>query len=153
MRVVKAAASAMDGEAEFVVSRETDSSSLRQILPAYTDAFPGTDAAATRTVQTVTLDAVLAGEQLDRPCLLKIDAQGGELDVLAGAAQTLRGIDGILVECSFVEFYAGQPLITEVVCFLAERGFYVEGVSSLVRDRAGRCLQADLLFATSGDDG
>jgi FkbM family methyltransferase len=147
MRIVGAAASDTNGEAEFVVSRETDSSSLRSILPAYTRAFPGTDVAGTCLVRTVTLDAVLETEQLDRPCLLKIDAQGGEIDVLAGAAKTLQGVDGVLVECSFVEFYAGQALIADVVCYLNERAFSIEGVSSLVRDRAGRCLQADLLFA------
>lgn len=149
MSVIAAAVAARDGEAEFVVSRATDSSSLRQILPSYVDAFPGTDAVARAVVRTVALDSALGSDRLERPCLLKIDVQGGELDVLQGAERVLGTVDAVLVECSFVEFYAGQPLMAEVVTFLHERRFVLTDMSSIVRDRRGLCLQADLLFERS----
>lgn len=149
MIVLAAAVSSEDGEAPFVVSRATDSSSLREILPAYVDAFPGTEAASTCVVRTVALDSAVDPHELERPCLLKIDVQGGELDVLAGAERMLKSVDGVLVECSFVEFYAAQPLVADVVSHLHARGFALTDVSSLVRDRRRVCLQADLLFERS----
>jgi FkbM family methyltransferase len=48
----------------------------------------GRDDYVTHRVRRSTLDAELAG---DRPALLKLDAEGAELDVLRGAAATLRG--------------------------------------------------------------
>lgn len=95
------------------------------------------------------LDALLEGV-IQRPAMLKIDAQGGELEVLAGAAAVLEQIDTAFVECSFVEFYRGQPLADEVIAAFVEHGLRLGGVYSVVRDGRGRCLQADLLFRRSG---
>jgi hypothetical protein len=50
------------------------------------------------------------------------------------------------VECSFVELYRGQALANEVIAAFLHRGLRLHGVYSVVRDAAGRCLQADLLF-------
>lgn len=127
------------------VSRKTDSSSLLPILTPYVVAFPGTEPAGTIDVEVRTLDTLL-GPVMRRPTLLKIDVQGGELAVLAGAELLLAGVDVAYVECSFVEFYRGQALADQVVCALLSLGLRLEGVYSVVQDGAGRCLQADLLF-------
>ena len=58
----------------------------------------------------------------------------------------LAQIDVAYVECSFVEFYRGQALADEVIEAFLRRGLRLDGIYSLVRDAAGRCLQADLLF-------
>jgi FkbM family methyltransferase len=147
--VVEAAVSSQAGPAEFVVSNATDSSSLKEILPSYVEAFPGTEKATVRVVSVVTLDDALESHRLRRPCLLKIDVQGAELDVLTGATRMLSAVDDVLIECSFIEFYEGQPLIGDVVSYLCSHGFVLADVSSLVRDRDRRCLQADLLFERS----
>ena len=149
--VIGSAAGRSAGEHELHVSHATDSSSLLPILESYTTAFPGTEEERTTTVAVVPLDEVFP-EPPPRPCLLKIDSQGSELDVLHGAERLLESVDEIFVECSFVEFYAGQALIGEVIAHLRERRFRLAGVYSVVYDRAGRCLQADLLFARAGPD-
>jgi hypothetical protein len=123
----------------------TDSSSLLPILKSYVDAFPGTEEARTLEVEVKTLDSVLA-ERIRRPCLLKVDAQGGELEVLRGADAVLKNVDVAFVECSFVEFYRGQALADEVIRAFLGRGLRLDGVYSVVRDTQRRCLQADLLF-------
>jgi len=83
-----AAAAAKAGYRQLHVSRKTDSSSLLPILESYVDAFPGTEVARTVDVEAKTLDSMVA-ERIQRPCLLKVDAQGGELEVLDGAEAVL----------------------------------------------------------------
>lgn len=131
------------------VSRKTDSSSLLPILYPYIAAFPGTEQANSVEVEVRPLDA-LVNTPLQHPALLKIDVQGGELDVLAGATQLLAHVDVAYVECSFVEFYGGQALADEVIAALASRGLRLDGVYSVVRDASERCLQADMLFRRAG---
>ena len=147
--VLAAAAAAEKGRRHLHISRKTDSSSLLPILKSYVDAFPGTEEARTLEVNTKTLDSMVA-ERIERPCLLKVDVQGGELEVLHGAEAVLAQVDVAYVECSFVEFYRGQALADEVIATFLHCGFRLDGVYSLVRDAAGRCLQADLLFRRDG---
>jgi FkbM family methyltransferase len=145
--VMDVAAADRAGEADFYVSRSSDSSSLLPITGKYMAAFPGTEGVAVTRVRTVPLDDVIDCGSLRRPTLLKIDVQGGELAVLRGAERLLLCIDEVFVECFFVELYEGQPLIDDVINHLYGRGFRLAGIYSLVRDDEDRCLQADLLFA------
>lgn len=144
VRIVAAAAANAQGEREMHVSRKTDSSSLLPIMQSYVDAFPGTEQTTTEAVRAAPLDELV--EDFDGPALLKIDAQGGEREVWAGAQRVLGAVDAVYIECSFVEFYAGQPLADDVVSTMLGHGLRLRGVYSVVRDAEHRCLQADLLF-------
>jgi len=145
--VVPAAAGAQEGPVTFHVSRATDSSSLRPITSNYTSAFHGTDEVGLVTVDVRRLDDVVGPDAIERPVLLKIDVQGGEGDVLAGAQRVLTEVDEAYVECSFVEFYEGQILADDVVALMRDAGLRLTGAYGVVRDRNGRTLQADLLFS------
>lgn len=145
-RVLACALSDTAGEAELHIARSDDSSSLLPIGERQTAAFPGTDEVGTIRVRTARLADVLAAEDLRRPTLLKIDVQGAELSVLTGAAEILGSVDEIFVECSFVEFYHGQPLADEIIEHLQAEGFRLSGVFSPSYAATGACLQADLLF-------
>ena len=146
LEVIACAVSAHAGEAEFVISRADDSSSLLPMTEAQTQHFPGTGAAARTVVPTAPLDHLVVPERRLRPCLLKVDVQGAELDVLDGAPGVLRAVDSVLVECSFVELYRGQALAGEIIDALHGRGFLLTAVCSPLPDRSGGVLQADLLF-------
>lgn len=128
------------------VSRLDDSSSLLPITERYTTAFPGTEEATSISVEVRRLDDLLAEPAPARPCLLKIDVQGYELEVLQGGERVLHGVDEVFVECSFIELYKGQALAGELIAHLWASGFGLTGVFGAKRDIAGRCLQADLLF-------
>lgn len=143
--VMPFAAAGEVGRRNLHVSRKTDSSSLLPILRPYVDAFPGTEEADTIEVEGRPLD-VLLSQRIRGPTLLKIDAQGGELEVLRGAAAVLSQVDVAFVECSFVEFYGGQALADEVIGAFLIHGLRLSGVYSIVRDSRGQCLQADMLF-------
>jgi FkbM family methyltransferase len=149
VEILPFAAGEQDSSGYLHVSRKSDSSSLLPILTSYTSAFPGTEESSRVPVETRTLDHLCDGKTLAGPLLLKIDVQGAELSVLRGAVQTLRRVDAILVECSFVELYEGQGLAGDVVAHLNDR-FMLSGVFGVVRDRRGEALQADLLFRRRG---
>lgn len=149
MSIINVAAAEESGNTLLHVSAKSDSSSVMKILPTYTAAFPATDEVSVVEVAKAPLDEIFGDRYLYEPILLKIDVQGSELAVLRGGRQTLAAVDSVLVECSFVEFYDGQPLADDVISFLRELGFRLSGISSLVRDRSRRCLQADLLFTRS----
>lgn len=134
------------GTALMQVSARADSSSLRAITGRQTAVFPGTHQVGTEAVETARLDAVLGPDRLTAPALLKIDVQGGELEVLAGAGPLLAAFDWIYAECSFEELYAGQALVPDVTAFLADAGFDPLLYWNPVRDRGGRPVQADILF-------
>jgi FkbM family methyltransferase len=75
---------------------------------------------STQPVQTRRLDDI---EQA-RPCdLLKIDTQGGELDVIRGGAETLRQALFVHAEVEFVPLYKRQPLFADIDAALRALGF------------------------------
>lgn len=146
VRIAPVALAASAQTSTMFVTRADDSSSLRPPTRLQLATFPGTDVVEKVAVTTERLDAVLDGGTLSRPALLKIDVQGGELDVLTGATGILDEIDTILVECSFVELYRDQPLAGEIVRFLEDRAFGVASVTNLHVDARGRPVQADHVF-------
>jgi FkbM family methyltransferase len=147
VRVVGTALAASAQASHMFVSRADDSSSLLAPTDLQLSMFPGTDVIEQVSLTTERLDVLLARDSLVRPTLLKIDVQGAELDVLIGATGCLDDIDTILVECSFVELYAGQPLADEIVRFLHHYGFRLASVMTAHVDAHGQVVQADLVFA------
>jgi FkbM family methyltransferase len=66
--------------------------------------------------------------------LLKLDVQGFEDRVLAGASRSLEKVAAILVEVSLVPYYTGQKSYLEVLGDLRKRGFHA-GYFASVRSR------------------
>ena len=125
----------------------TPSSSILPITKRTMDAFPHTRRVTDERVDVRTLDEVAAALTLKPKVLLKIDVQGYELNVLAGAERTLAAVDTILIEASFVELYETQPLFHDVYQFLHERRFTYSGNFDQLSDPAtGAVLQADAIF-------
>jgi FkbM family methyltransferase len=137
---------AASGAATLHETRDDDSSSLMTATDVQTRNFPGSREVASVPIAVRTLDAVAADLALVPPVLLKIDVQGAELDVLRGAVSTLPALDYAFIECSFVELYAGQALIDDVLEFLRERGFRTVGTGVPTYGHGGQALQIDVLL-------
>ena len=89
------------------------------------------------------LDAVRAA---GHDIVLKIDVQGAELEVLAGANETLRGTNVLIVEVSLVDYNKSAPLIAEVIAAVDRAGFTCADLCEVHRTEGGFVLQLDLLF-------
>ena len=113
-----------DGEAEINVSRNSVSSSLLPLVPAYVHVVPDAAYIRTEVVKMATLDK-LAGDLLQPQdiLLLKADVQGAEMNVLKGAEATLRKVKALELEMSLVALYDGQPLMLDVIDFVKRKGF------------------------------
>jgi FkbM family methyltransferase len=62
---------------------------------------------------------------------LKIDVQGGELDVLRGAENILKSFPIVECEVEFNPLYEGQPLFGDVDRFLRERGYMLRSLGTI----------------------
>jgi FkbM family methyltransferase len=134
------------GTALINVSAKDDSSSLLDISAVQTTTFRGTDRAEVRSVVVSTLDDEI--HTLPNRCLLKLDVQGYELEVLVGGDRTISQATWILCEVSFLEFYAAQPTAHQVIEHLFKRGYHLRSVEHVTFVRR-RPVQADLLFVNS----
>ena len=131
------------------ISGRMDSSSLLPIGTAQTTLFPGTQRQGALSVSVMPLAAVVKPQEPSRPLLMKVDVQGYELEALKGAAPLLAGVDYLYVEASFIQLYEGQPLIGDVIDYLASHNLMLSGIYNLTADGRGRPIQADFLFTCS----
>ena len=73
--------------------------------------------------------------------------QGYEIEVLKGAINTLRDVEAVLMEVSFLAYNKNAPLLVDTVQFMKEMGFLAYDICSLVRYRIDNTLvQADIIF-------
>jgi FkbM family methyltransferase len=78
---------------------------------------------------------------------IKIDVQGAEADVLAGASRTLAFCRAIEIELCTVPLYQGQALLPELWHGLYEGGFRAVSLAPAFRDAAtGELLAIDGIF-------
>ncbi len=102
-----------------------------------------------RRVPMKTLDALVEEKAVGCVEGLKLDVQGAELEVLAGASETLKRCKVVQVEASFRRVYDKAPLAHEIIRFFAERGFRIYDIASTIKRGSDRALlQADLFFVS-----
>ncbi len=135
------------GEAAFHVNSHTHSSSVLALAENHKRAFPSAREVRTIPICVSTLDREYEAADLMGPVLLKLDVQGYEKQVLAGAKNTLPRIDYVLVEVSFRPLYEGESTFDEIFAFLNGFGFeFLQPVSFFPDPASGRYLQMDALF-------
>lgn len=98
-----------------------------------------------KRMKTTTLDrlaAKISGDNL----FLKIDVQGAELKVLAGANETLRRCGLVQLETAILNYNEGAPTLREVVTYMEKRGFAPVDIAGQIRIN-NILIQIDMLFA------
>lgn len=115
----------------------------------------GENAVQVHQVTCATLDSLMANElaSLKAP-FLKIDVQGAELAVLAGASEFLRRCRYVMLETSLVSSYEGNADIAQVLAFMDSAGFACWEIVDVLRKRKPDdlgILEMDLLFVRKGD--
>ncbi len=107
---------------------------------------PGADGVP-REIPVVTIDQLCASRNLAGPYLMKVDVQGAELQVLAGATRTLRQTEAVILEVTLFGILIGGPQLADVVARMRQYGFAVYDIFGfLYRPLDNALCQADMVF-------
>lgn len=141
-----------EGEILVHVAGNSLSSSVLDMLPEHQRAAPGSGCVGSETVALRRLDRVAPGYLAGaKAVLLKIDTQGFEDRVLAGAAGIIDRIAAIQTEMSLVPLYAEQPLFDDLRAKIESMDFEFFAIfPGYVHEITGRTLQVDGLFVRRG---
>jgi FkbM family methyltransferase len=66
------------------------------------------------------------------PCVIKIDTEGSELEVLKGATTTLKQCQLLIIELSIFHRFTGEGRFAEIVSFLHAQGFELFDIPNLM---------------------
>jgi FkbM family methyltransferase len=130
------------------------SSSILPMLQSHRAVFPQANYVGTEDVAIRRLDsAVPEILRHSETVFLKIDVQGFDRQVIAGAESTINDhCTGIQLELSFAALYEGDMLIHEALDLMDSLGFVLAGLAPGFTDvRNGRVLQADGVFFRARD--
>ena len=137
---------ASHGEADFNIAANSHSSSILPMLDTHLTANPASRYIQKEKVPLRRLDDILPATPARR-IFLKLDVQGYESQVLAGATQTLTHTLALQLELSVVPLYEGQTLMPQMIAELAANGFSLWDLEPNFRDPAtGRLLEVDAIF-------
>lgn len=131
-----------------VASNDGASSSVLPMLPSHRRAAPEATFERIERVMQVRLDSVSSEVvSADARTYLKLDVQGYERSVLAGAQVLLPRCTGVELELSFVPLYEGGMTYREALDEMERLGFSLAFIVPGFSDRAtGQMLQADAAF-------
>ncbi len=105
--------------------------------------FDTTAEVAVRRLDAVFDDVCRPGDRV----ALKVDTQGYESAVLAGAEGVLDRVDAVQLELSFLPLYQGEPPAETVMAWMRERAFVPAYLApAFVQKPSRQWLQADVLF-------
>jgi len=141
-----------NGQSVIHVSRNSFSSSFREMLPLHASAAPGSAYVGTEAVEVKTLDAIfdklgLSGSNI----LMKLDTQGYEKNVIDGSCNSLPLIDTIELEMSPAPLYEGEISFMEMYAAIIEMGYQPVSMQDEFRHPGdGRLLQLQAVFHRFG---
>jgi FkbM family methyltransferase len=136
---INAAAGPKPGEATFVVTRNLSGSSFL-LKPSIGES---------RTVPVVTIDQVAEEHALPEPYLLKLDVQGYELEVLAGAEQALGKTAAVIAEVSLWADRKGKGMaeFAALIAWMRARDFVLFDIAQIARrDYDDAITEMDVVF-------
>jgi FkbM family methyltransferase len=135
------------GTAEINVSEASVLSSFQQQLPAASEFNSEARVIRREAVRMTRLDDVCSALPQGRT-FLKIDTQGYERQVLAGASECLSRFLGVQIELPIIHLYEGTWKFHEAVAYMCERGFEISNIIPVNYDRvdAVSLLEVDCIF-------
>lgn len=143
---VNAAVGREVGTLEINVSKNSYSSSALAITDAHLSGDPTSMYVDVQQARMTTVLELLAEHDVDPAAtLLKIDTQGFETEVLAGAGASAGEFAALQLEISFVELYGGQELAESIIERLRSWNYRLQTLEPGFSDAEGRLLQCDLL--------
>ena len=93
------------------------------------------------------LDDYVAARKLEPPDLIKLDTQGSEMEIFAGASKALRSAKVIFIECWLSRQYGpNTPLFLEIANHLFAAGFDLFAIGDEYRGGDGVAQSKDAVF-------
>lgn len=135
-RLHECALGSAPGEAELFLTGPTGSSLLKNAVLNY-------DKVKRITVPVKRLDAVLSEQNIKKRCLLKVDVEGYDYQVLQGASELLKHIDVVVSEVRFHHFENYNP--GDLIGYLNTHGFKLKEMIEVFVDRS-KILCGDFVF-------
>jgi FkbM family methyltransferase len=120
-------------------------SSLLEPQKWWSDQWDGARVQRTEEVSVATLDD-LAPEIPYHRIFLKIDTQGYDLKVLAGATGALEHVVGVQTEMSVIPLYEGMPDYIETLQAMRALGFAPSGIFPVLFDEHFQAIEFDGVF-------
>ena len=140
-----------DGTVTLNVSAESDMSSTLDFTEEMRGLLDDSGYVGTEQAEIARLDTVF--DRFVAPnarVLLKVDTQGTERQVVAGAGNTLDRVTLLQLEMSIVPVYQGEPTYLDTIAWLADRGFHpVLFIPGYFNRRTARLIAMDGIFARS----
>lgn len=146
VRVVPAALGDRAGTATLRVTQDPRLSSLREPTDDIVGAYEQKEwwnPAGTFEVAVARLDDLLDGEAV---AVLKLDVQGYEREVLAGATDALASAQGVLIEVNFSRYYRGEAGFGELHELLMSQGFVLTAMTNSGALADGRLAWCDACY-------
>jgi FkbM family methyltransferase len=138
-----------DGDVDIhVAGNAAASSSILPMLARHSDAQPDSAYTHTERVSIKRLDDLMPDLCPDGSvCFLKLDVQGAEGAVLAGATASLQRVVGVQIEMNLAPLYEGQSAYRTLLDHMLEQGFELADLLPGFSDRrTGQLLAADGVF-------
>ncbi|MGH3474228.1 MAG: FkbM family methyltransferase [Aeromicrobium sp.] len=135
------------GRSTIHISANSYSSSLLAMTKAHLDAAPGSEFIGSEDVDVTTVAGIVDEHGLNPARMfIKVDTQGYEKAVMAGAGAVIDKVAAVQLELSFVELYEGQELFDEGVATMRDHGLELWTLDPGISDAEGRLLQCDGVF-------
>lgn len=149
----RVALGASNGEAEINIAANSFSSSILPMLDTHLAASPDSNYLHKEKVPLRRLDDILPSIDPTRRIFLKLDVQGYESHVLAGAQQILDRTLVLQLEMSLLPLYVGEVLMPQMYTRMCAKGFDLWDIEPNFRDPAtGRLLEFDGIFTRRSVD-
>lgn len=129
------------------IARFSPASSLLSPAPSQLTEYPDIDTEKSIDVEVDTLDRFLSAIDTQPQFLLKIDVQGFEAKVLAGARETLKKTAVIVCEVNMINLYEGQANFAQILSITSDCGFDLVDIGGQIYSAAsGELLYIDVAF-------
>jgi FkbM family methyltransferase len=140
------------GQSNINVSGNSVSSSLLPMRDEHLRSAPNSAYVAREPVRIERLDDLAEGLLPEKANLmLKVDTQGYEEEVLAGATTTLEKVGAMQLELSVAPLYDDAPDLRRILELCDRLGFRLHGfIPGFYEERTGQLLQMDGLFLRPG---
>lgn len=145
-----------DGQKRVNVASHSVFSSFLEPSEFSRSEFPGhTDVVNSQLVEMTTLDRVIGEcvETIDSPnVFLKLDTQGYDFEVLAGARQSIGRIEALQSELSVLHCYQGMKSFTDGLASIQALGFCISGLFPVGRTSDLRLIEGDCVLVRQAGD-